>query len=267
MYDFSQCKLCGKPTATATYKLPQMWLYVCSNCDFHFIDALDEIPGEASGESLLTDSALRFIESKLPQNARQLQKNLQFVQAHLPLPGRRCLDIGSGAGQFLSLLKQAGAEPVGIEPQQIFREFTQQRFQLPTRRELISDRYWQNDNPEQFDLVTLWDTLEHVNFPVETLKAAGRVLKPGGFLFLDTPSRDSLFYRASEWAYRISKGSKPQLLNSLYSPKPYRHKQLFTKAQLWRLLENTGFSIVGHSPFHRSGNKLVVACRKLPLAE
>ncbi len=262
MYDFSRCKLCGENAAAPKYKLKQMSLYACSNCDFHYIDVLDDFPNEQPRESLLTEKARNFIESKLPQNAIQLKKNLKFVKAHVALSGMHCLDIGSGAGLFPSLLKEAGAVPHGIEPQQIFREFTLKKFQLSIRRELIDDPCWQNEYADYFDVVTLWDTLEHVNFPAETLKAACRVIKPGGHLFLDTPSRDSFFYRASEWSYRFSKGTKPLLLNTLYSPKPYCHKQIFTTAQLWTLLEISGFSVVGRSSFHRSRNKLVVVCRK-----
>ena len=262
MYDFSRCKLCGGKVAAPKYKLKQMLLYACSNCDFHYIDALDDFPDEQPEESLLTGKGRNFIESKLPQNAIQLDKNLQFVKAHVALSGMHCLDIGSGAGLFLSLLKEAGAVPHGIEPQKVFREFAMKKFHLSVRRELIDDFCWQNEYSGFFDVVTLWDTLEHVNFPAETLRAAWRAMKPGGYLFLDTPSRDSFFYRASVWSYRFSQGRNPLLLNTIYSPRPYGHKQIFTMAQLWTLLESSGLSVVGRSAFHRSRNKLVVVCRK-----
>lgn len=264
MYDFSRCKLCGKNNAHPKYQLNQMRLYACADCDFHFIDALDDFPAEQSQATQLTDQARQFIASKLPKNASQLKQNLRFVASYLPLAGARSLDIGCGAGLFPSLLQAAGATPSGIEPQQVFREFAQETFHQAIRPELIDANYWQHNYVACFDLVTLWDTLEHVNFPVETLRAACRVLKPGGYLFLDTPSRDSLFYRAGEWSYRLSQGRNAQLLNSLYSARPYRHKQLFSKRQLWQLLENCQLDVLGRSRFHHSHNKLVVACRKRP---
>lgn len=262
MYDFSRCKLCGEHTAALKYKLKKMSLYACSICDFHYIDALDDFPEDKPEEKLLTGKARNFIEGKLPQNTKQLKKDLQFVNSQVELAEKRCLDIGSGVGVFAALLKDVGAEPHGIEPQQIFREFAQEKFQFSARRELINDLYWQNRYGRFFDVVTLWDTLEHVNFPVETLRAAGKVLKPGGYLFLDTPSRNSLFYRSSEWSYRLSAGTRPLLLNSLYSPKPYCHKQIFTRKQLWKLLEDCGFATISQSPLHNSRKKFVVACRK-----
>ncbi len=262
MYDFNRCKLCGEHTAVVKYKLKKMSLYVCANCDFHFIDALDDFPDDQPGESLLTEKAKKYIESMLPQNAIQHKVNLKFVQAHVPLAGMNCLDIGSGAGLFPALLLKAGAVPSGIEPQQVFREFAQEKYQLFLQRELIDEPCWQDEKATYFDVVTLWDTLEHVNFPVETIKAVCQVMKPGGHLFLDTPLRDSFFYRASEWSYRLTNGSKPLLLNTLYSPQPYRHKQLFTATQLSTLMERSGFSVVGYSSFHSAKKKLVVVCQK-----
>lgn len=262
MYDFSRCKLCGQNAAKPKYKLKKMSLYACASCDFHFIDALDEYPEPLPEETLLTDRARNFIEGKLPQNTKQLETDLLFVTSHIDPAEKHCLDIGSGVGVFAAMLKDTGAKVYGIEPQQIFREFAQEKYQLTTRPELIDDPYWQEKHFNYFDLVTLWDTLEHVNFPVETLQAACRTIKPGGYLFLDTPSRDSLFYRSSEWSYRFSSGTKPLLLNKLYSPKPYCHKQIFTKAQLWTLLQDIGLTVIGQSPLHRASKKLVVACQK-----
>lgn len=104
-----------------------------------------------------------------------------------------------------------------------------------------------------------WD----VNFPGETLENAFNVLKPGGWLFLDTPRRDALFYRASEWSYRLSSGTNPPLLESLYSPLPFRHKQIFTRRQLLNLMEKIGFSVIRtHASLLPSQNKMVLVCRK-----
>lgn len=262
MYDFRRCKLCGHHAAEPAYRLKQMTLYVCSDCGFHYIDALDEFPADAADHSPLTTIARSYIESRLPQNKQQLIKSLDFVQSHLSPTGRQCLDIGAGAGQFPALLREAGAVVFGIEPQQVFRDFAREKFQINLRRELIDDPYWQEGFTGHFDIVTLWDTLEHLNFPVETLRAASRVLKSGGLLFLDTPSRSAWFYRASEWSYRLSLGRSAMLLNSLYSPRPYRHKQMFTLGQLRSLLQSCGLEALDASVFNRSRNKLVLAGRK-----
>jgi len=265
-YDFRRCKLCGEMAAAPRYHLKNTDLLVCANCDFHFIAHLDTLPTAASDQEgrTLDVTAWNFIEGKLKQNRRQLTKRLAVVIEQLPLNGKAALDIGAGVGLFSHMLKDVGAVAEGIEPQRIFREFAQEKFGLTLRAETIDAPFWQEGFVEHFDLVTLWDTLEHLNFPVETLRDAARVLKPGGLLFLDTPSRDSFYYKISEWSYRLSKGTNPLFLSSLYSPKPFRHKQIFTVRQLIDLVEKLNFEVVAknRSGLFDPGNKIVLVAKK-----
>lgn len=268
MYDFSRCKLCMKTSASPTYRLRNTTVFTCSKCGFHSIDYLDLMPPEQpdEGAPLLDDRSRRFIEAHLPANSTQHRKNLELVRRNCRLPGSRCLDIGAGAGVFLDLLSNEGAAVFGIEPQKIFRDFTFERFGIALDRRTIDESYWQDRHAGSFDVVTMWDVLEHVNFPVETLRGACHVLKPGGWLFLDTPCRNSLFYKISEGSYRLSGGRNSALLESLYSPQPFRHKQMFTQRQLVQLIGEIGCKVIAlHSPLLKFNNKIVLGCRKLPL--
>jgi 2-polyprenyl-3-methyl-5-hydroxy-6-metoxy-1,4-benzoquinol methylase len=265
MYDFSRCKLCATNSASPTYELKNTTVYTCAACGFHFINQLDTMPSASPGDGtkILDRKSTDYIEARLGANEKQLRKNLLLVKKHCALAEARCLDIGAGVGLFAALLAGEGALVHGIEPQKIFREFAQKKFAIPLNGETIDAQHWQQGFAGFFDVVTLWDVIEHVNFPAETLRDAYRVTRPGGWLFLDTPRRDSLFYKVSEWSYRLSNGSNPLFLQSLYSPQPFRHKQLFTRQQLLRLLEKTGFNVVHlNSAFLGQQNKMVIVCRK-----
>ena len=121
--------------------------------------------------------------------------------------------------------------------------------------------------------MTLWDVIEHVNFPVEAMEAVQRVLRPGGMLFIDTPSREAASYRFSEWFYRITGGKISLYLDSFYSAAPFGHKQIFRPGQLTQLAQKAGFDVVslkygyedrtGLSSFVRPRNRLVLVCRRL----
>lgn len=262
MYDFKQCKRCGTQNGAAKYQLKNMTLYACSDCDFHYIDALDTIKHHEQPVQQLTARDQDYIESQLPQNTRQLTLNLHFVQQHIKVAESTCLDIGCGAGVFPSLLVNHGAQVSAIEPHPLFRQFCAKKFNITPHHQLIDSAYWQQGFIAHFDIVTMWDTLEHVNFPAETIAAISRVIKPQGYLFLDTPSRDSFTYRLSEWSYRFSRGRNPLMLNSLYSPKRFGHKQIFTKNQLWQLLEQHDLTVIGQSALHQAKNKHVLVCQK-----
>ena len=264
-YDFRRCKLCATHAAGPKYKLKKTTVYACAACNFHFINHLDSLPSESQGDATmpLDRKAWDYIESKLPANEKQLRENLLLVKRYVSLSGAHCLDIGAGAGLFAHLLAEAGALVHGIEPQGIFREFAQRKFGIALNGETIDAQHWQQGFAGFFDVVTLWDVFEHVNFPAETLQDACNVMKPGGWLFLDTPRRDALFYRISEWSYRLSGGANTGLLGSLYSPLPFRHKQIFTLRQLRTLVEKIGFSVTSvHSSFFQPHNRMVLVCRK-----
>jgi len=263
VYDFNQCKCCGRRSGTPKYTLKNMLLYACSECDFHYTDILDELENGDTDSRRLTGDEIDFIESRLEQNTRQMQLNLEFVRQFTDVAGLKCLDVGCGAGVFPALLKHAEAGVSAIEPQPLLREFCRTRYNISPHHELVDSAYWQRGFVRHFDIVTLWDTLEHVNFPAQTIAGISRVMKPGGHLFLDTPARESLSYRLSAWSYRISAGRNPLMLNSLYSDKRFGHKQIFTQKQLWELLEKNGFSIIGRSTLHRSKNKHVIVCQKI----
>jgi len=263
--DFSRCKLCAAYAASPKYTLKKTTVYACASCGFHFINHLDSLPSGLPDDTAtpLDRKAWDYIEGRLPASGKQLRKNLLLVKGNVSLPGAHCLDIGAGAGLFAHLLVEAGAVVQGIEPQGIFREFAQRKFGLALNGETIDARHWQQGFAGFFDVVTLWDVFEHVNFPAETLQDAYNVIKPGGWLFLDTPRRDALFYRISEWSYRLSGGANSRLLGSLYSPLPFRHKQMFTLRQLLTLVEKIGFSVTSvHSSFFRPHNRMVLVCRK-----
>ncbi|MHB8121228.1 MAG: class I SAM-dependent methyltransferase [Desulfuromonadaceae bacterium] len=265
MYDFSRCKLCAKITAVPTYKLKNTTIFVCSACGFHCINHLDRLLSDSGGEEheALDRKSFDYIEGKLVANGTQLEKNLRIVKQYCSVPELRSLDIGAGAGLFSHLMAEQGAVVHGIEPQKIFREFALKKFGITLHRQTVDDPYWQEDFAEVFDVITLWDVLEHVNFPVETLEHAYRVTKEGGWLFLDTPRRDSLFYKFAEWSYRFSNGSNSSVFESIYSPQPFRHKQMFTLKQLARLVENIGFSVVAmNASYFNAQNKTILVCRK-----
>jgi 2-polyprenyl-3-methyl-5-hydroxy-6-metoxy-1,4-benzoquinol methylase len=264
-YNFNRCKLCATNAASPKYKLKKTTVYACAACDFHFINHLDSLPSEPLNDATkpLDRKAWDYIEGRLPAGGIQFRKNLLLVKRHISLSGAHCLDIGAGAGLFAQFLAEAGALVHGIEPQGIFREFAQRKFGIALNGETIDDRHWQQGFAGFFDAATLWDVFEHVNFPAETLQNAYNVIRPGGWLFLDTPRRDALFYRISEWSYRLSGGANSRLLGSLYSPLPFRHKQMFTLRQLLKLVEKTGFSVTSmHSSFFQPHNKMVLVCRK-----
>ncbi|MBW6508587.1 MAG: class I SAM-dependent methyltransferase [Desulfuromonadales bacterium] len=264
---FSRCKLCGQDGSTPTYRLDKGAIYRCPHCDFHFLNQLDGSAGEESTN--LSSAGRRYIASRIDEGKHLHPLRLQLVEQHCSLAGAMTLDIGAGLGQFILLLQQQGASALGIEPSALRRAYARETNDLELSPHLAEDAYWQSSYSRSFDLITLWDVIEHVDDPHSTLAAAVALLKPGGLLCLDTPDREVFSYRLSQVVNRLSSGTLPLFLSQFYSTIRYGHKQIFTHRQITTLLQDCGLV---PAPIHLDGQakrafsrKIVLAARKPPL--
>ncbi len=92
-------------------------------------------------------------------------------------PGWRVLDIGCGAGAFLRLVSDRGAQPSGIDAAAALIEFARARLpQADLRTGEMEELPWEDD---RFDLVTGFNSFFFANDMVAALREAGRVAKPG----------------------------------------------------------------------------------------
>lgn len=237
--------------ARLAYRLRNADVYV-SPQGFHFIDHLDpvaDLPPEIDA-SQLTEEAAAYIETQLQANERKFAHQVEVVKRHLPLQNARVLDIGCGGGLFLSLLKEQGADVVGIELSDSRAQYAKTRHGLEIQKRPIEDDFWRKDRAGLFDAVTLWDVIEHVNYPLQTIQSAADVLKPGGYLLIDTPCRDSFYHRFGEFTYRATRGRHPTFLNAMYSSHLFGHKQIFATWEMRDMFESAGLEVVELRKFH-----------------
>ncbi|MGH9464059.1 MAG: class I SAM-dependent methyltransferase, partial [Thermoanaerobaculia bacterium] len=234
-YDFRLCKACAQQRGTARYRIGDRFqIYVCGACGFHYIDHLDDLEAlsRRTLDSVDRAAAFEYVETRLQYDPERAPSRVRLLSRLRPLTGARCLDIGAGGGLFLDLMRRRGAEPYGIEPDPVRRLYARERHALELRAEPVENAVWQGTFHDVFDFVTLWDVLEHVNFPIATLDAALALVKPGGWLVLDTPTRESAYHRLSVWSYRLSGGRVPLFLPLLYSDGPFAHKQILSSRDL-----------------------------------
>ena len=233
------------------YKLKNANVYV-SNEGFHFIDYLDPV-SEISPEidaSQLTEAESSYIETRLQANTNKFENQAKILRKHLSLKGAKVLDIGCGGGLFLSLLKEAGAQVLGIELSDSRAQYAKTKHGLEIHKQPIESEFWQKGYAGYFDAATLWDVIEHVNYPYQTLQSAVRVLKTGGLLLIDTPCRDGFYHQFGEFTYRLSGGRFPTFLNAMYSSHLFGHKQIFSTKEMKELFESVGLKVIDLHKFH-----------------
>ncbi len=140
-------------------------------------------------------------------------------------PGR-LLDVGCATGIFLNGMRQRGWEVNGVEPSHFAAEYGRKRFKLNIFEGYLNETNFQE---EFFNVVTLWDVLEHVPDPHNLLSEIARILKPGGLLVISLPNPCS-------WETRIFK----EYWAGWDIP---RHFHIFPVATLGQLVNKTGLDL------------------------
>ena len=243
-------KLKQNITGTPKYKLTSANIFVSPN-GFHYIDYLDpvqEISPEIDGRGL-TDEEINYIEKSLQSNPERIENQVNAVKKYMDLNNKKVLDIGCGGGLFLSKMKLEGAKVIGIELSDSRAFYAKSKHQLEITKRPIEDKYWEIFT-NAFDVITLWDVIEHVNFPLSTLKNAVNMLKKDGILCIDTPCRDAFYHRFGEFTYWLSRGKYPTFLNTMYSAKPFGHKQIFSLKEMKSAFEAAGLQVIELKKFH-----------------
>ncbi len=249
------------------YKLSGANVFV-SPGGFHYIDHLDAVEAvspEIDGSGL-TEAEIAYIETSLQSNPERLTNQIAAVKRNIAIGGMKALDIGCGGGLFLAALKREGAHVAGIELSDTRAHYAKSKHGIEVVKRPIEDEYW-GTFANSFDIVTLWDVIEHVNFPQATLKAAAKTLKPGGVLLIDTPCRDAFYHRFGELTYRLSRGRYPTFLNAMYSAKPFGHKQILSLAEMRGLLEEAGLQVIELKRFHELSFPYAFYLKKLVRSE
>lgn len=162
--------------------------------------------------------------------------------------GGRWLDVGFGDGSLLTTAEEFGYQAVGLD---LRRECVDALVELgyDARCQTLDEL----DGEEQFDVVSLADSLEHMPFPVEVMSDVFRLLRPGGLVFISMPNVDTYVWKLLDEA-----GNNPYWGE-------LEHFHNFSREHLYWLLRKTGFEPChyGISERYRSGME-VIAVRQEP---
>lgn len=122
-------------------------------------------------------------DSQYPMRVRSFLNSLKSLKDKIPKPGSRILDIGTAGGGFIDAATQYGYDAYGLEPSQFLVDQACSRG-LKVRQGTIDTNPFSN---EQFDMITLWDVIEHLTDPLEDLRKIHKLLIPGGILLINYP--------------------------------------------------------------------------------
>lgn len=154
------------------------------------------------------------------------------------------LDVGCSNGALVKRAKELGFYSIGVEVSEDVVRFAKKCFpDIEVRSGLLTE---QDFKDSEFDIITLYDVLEHLFNPRIELNEIYRILKPGGLFFIETLTTDSIFFIEDpyNWDYM----------------NPIEHVQFFNEENLINLLKEVGFTIIESKCPHE--NNVTVHCTK-----
>jgi 2-polyprenyl-6-hydroxyphenyl methylase / 3-demethylubiquinone-9 3-methyltransferase len=120
---------------------------------------------------------------------------LEWIDGLCPLAGKRALDVGCGGGILTDSMARKGADVMGIDLSTKALKVAQLHAleaQTPrVRYREVSAEALAIETPEQFDVVTCMEMLEHVPAPESVVRACASLVKPGGWVFFSTLNRNA----------------------------------------------------------------------------
>lgn len=141
----------------------------------------------------------------------------------------RLLDIGCGKGFFLKLAESNNWRVSGIDISSSAVKYGREKLGLNIEKCELKDARFPKDC---FDVVTLFNVLDQLYNPADTLKEIYHIIKPGGLILLRVANID--FHLFVHRIYNIFRGSSSK------EPTVF-HLYMFSRLSLTRILEKEGF--------------------------
>ncbi|MEY4469810.1 MAG: Ubiquinone biosynthesis O-methyltransferase, partial [Pseudomonadota bacterium] len=119
---------------------------------------------------------------------------LEWIHSLAHLTGKQVVDVGCGGGILADAMARKGAQVLGIDLATKSLKVAQlHALEAGTTgvnyREVSAEDLAQ-EKPQQFDVVTCMEMLEHVPDPASVVKACADLVKPGGWVFFSTLNRN-----------------------------------------------------------------------------
>jgi len=198
---FSRCPLgCNAEIEVTDIVLPEGALHRCTTCG-QLLSACDREWFDTSMQEFNSP------EGTLPEGKAE-SRHVQRISRTLLTAAQRLgfkpeqarhLDVGCSSGSVLAVSRDLGFRCQGVEPAPEAAA-TAQKQGLEVFQGYLQEAGFPDNH---FDIVTLFEVIEHLTEPLDLISEIRRILKPGGLLLIGTGNADSwtVKYLGSRWEY------------------------------------------------------------------
>ena len=202
-------------------------MVMCKRCKLQYVNPRIKSEFIIKGYSEGTDE--NFI-SQASSREMTFDKALRYIEKFTNGKKGKIYDIGTAGGSFLQAAKKRNWEVYGTEPNKWLVNWCKENYGIEI---LQGDMFSHHFDNNFFDVVTLWDVLEHVPDPTKNLNEISRILKKDGFLIVNYPDIGS-------WISKLL-GRRWMFLLSV-------HLFYFDRKTIKKMLRKVGFDIIKIKP-------------------
>ena len=219
-----KCCVCSNSSPkdfTLKYKKEKFSVFTCNHCGFYFIPPYfrKKISYQNYKDEKVTEAVRKG------NNWIKIQRHkLRFKLINKYKSKGDVFDLGAGWGHFMLAGIELGYNVYGIEISEQPYLYCKNDLHLPVDH----IDFFEMDENIKFDVVTLWDVLEHIDKADLFVEKCSKVTKPDGILVLQVPQIDSYFAKKHKDNWKMM---------------GLDHVNYFSKKTIAILLEKYGYKV------------------------
>ena len=218
------CPLCNSGEIEKKFVKEKIDYYSCKSCTFLFSKPFVNVNFQEKIEDFET-VYLQYFDTNETDD-RNFKSLLNWLNKEFAFDKKNVIDIGCGSGKFVKYLLKNTINSYGIEPSK----------PLYDKYLAKSDKFYNSSIKDfvrtcdvKYDIITLLDVLEHVEYPTEFIDDVIKLQSPNGYLIIEIPLYGSMLSSLS--------GKNWHFFNKY-------HLSYFTKNRLVVLLNEKGYKLV-----------------------
>lgn len=218
-----KCNICADDNTVCLFRKGIFNIVKCMNCGLVYVNPRpsDKRLKEKYGKDYYYSAA------GIPISKQLTYQDFFKTMRDCAIDGKNLLDVGCGTGEFLDLAYKQGWQPKGVETSEYAVNYAKGNYNI----EVFSDDLGDVRFPDKyFDVITMWDSIEHLPDPRKELSEINRILKTGGLVYISTTN-------LSGFSQKLFGTTSNQFC-------PEEHIYYFTPGTAARLLKDCGFSQV-----------------------
>lgn len=239
MTKITPCILCNSTNYVSFVKIKEFQILKCENCNLiqsNITEYAHCLKDGYKGINLIAYE--KYFKRMRDKNYK---KCIAFLRNYFSYKGK-ILDIGCATGWFLKDIQTEGWDVSGIEPSKTMVKYASDKLHLDI---LNTDLENLNLPEDSFDVITMWDVLEHLPLPDMQLLKTKKMLKKNGLLVIRVPDIKGIVPQIAILLYRMTFGIFKLPIKILFNTyEEYPHIFYFSKITLPDLVKKIGLEII-----------------------